>query len=127
MKLELLIDSTEFWPRLREDILSARHSVRVQTYSFEGDRAGKMLAEALLSIESVDVDILVDSCRLSGMQDDAINCHGTFLRIIGKTGDNQLLMRFMHPQTYGFAAFAPGDEVAVIRHSCPPTVFVCGS
>ncbi len=61
MKLELLIDSTEFWPRLREDILSARHSVRVQTYSFEGDRAGKMLAEALLSIESVDVDILVDS------------------------------------------------------------------
>lgn len=62
-------------------------------------------------------DVLVDSCRLSGMQDDAINCHGTYLRIIGKIGDNQLLMRFMHPQTYGFAAFAPGDEVAVICHS----------
>jgi hypothetical protein len=61
--------------------------------------------------------ILVDSCRLSGMQDDAINCHGTFLRIIGKPGDNQLLMRFMHKQTYGFAPFAPGDEVAVISHS----------
>lgn len=61
--------------------------------------------------------ILVDSCRLSGMQDDAINCHGTYLRIIEKIGDNQLLMRFMHPQTYGFAAFAPGDEVAVICHS----------
>jgi hypothetical protein len=61
--------------------------------------------------------IVVDSCRLSGMQDDAINCHGTFLRIIGKAGDNQLLMRFMHKQTYGFAAFAPGDEVAVISHS----------
>jgi len=25
-----------------------------------------------------------------------------------------LLLRFMHPQTYGFAAFMPGDEVAVI-------------
>ena len=62
-------------------------------------------------------DILVDSCRLSGMQDDAINCHGTYLRIIGKTGDNRLLLRFMHPQTYGFAAFVPGDEVAVICHS----------
>ena len=62
-------------------------------------------------------DILVDSCRLSGMQDDAINCHGTHLRIIGKPGGNQVLMRFMHPQTYGFAAFAPGDEVAVICHS----------
>jgi hypothetical protein len=58
--------------------------------------------------------ILVDSCRLSGMQDDAINCHGTYLRIIGKIGDDRLLVRFMHPQTYGFAAFVPGDEVAVI-------------
>ncbi len=62
-------------------------------------------------------EILVDSCRLSGMQDDAINCHGTYLRIIGKIGDNRLLLRFMHPQTYGFAAFVPGDEVAVICHS----------
>ena len=62
-------------------------------------------------------DILVDSCRLSGMQDDAINCHGTHLRIIENIGGNQLLMRFMHQQTYGFAAFEPGDEVAVIGHS----------
>lgn len=58
--------------------------------------------------------ILVESCRLSGMQDDAINCHGTYLRIVEKIGDNRLLVRFMHPQTYGFAAFIPGDEVAVI-------------
>ena len=62
-------------------------------------------------------DILVDSCHLSGMQDDAINCHGTHVRIIGKIGGKKLLVRFMHPQTYGFAAFAPGDEVAVICHS----------
>jgi hypothetical protein len=58
--------------------------------------------------------ILVDSCRLSGMQDDAINCHGTYLRIVERVGDNRLLVRFMHPQTYGFAAFVPADEVAVI-------------
>jgi len=61
--------------------------------------------------------VLVDSCRLSGMQDDAINCHGTYLRIIGKIADDRLWVRFMHPQTYGFAAFVPGDEVAVICHS----------
>lgn len=60
-------------------------------------------------------DILIDNCRLSGMQDDSVNCHGTYLRIAGKTGDRQLLMRFVHPQTYGFAAFAPGDEVAVMN------------
>jgi len=59
-------------------------------------------------------DILVDSCRLSGMQDDALNCHGTYLRIVEKVGANQLLVRFVHPQTYGFAPFAPGDEIAVM-------------
>jgi hypothetical protein len=26
-------------------------------------------------------------------------------------------MRFMHPQTYGFAPYAPGDEIAVINHA----------
>lgn len=62
-------------------------------------------------------DMLVENCRLSGMQDDSINCHGTHLRIVGKPGEKQLLMRFMHPQTYGFAAFAAGDEVAVIEHA----------
>lgn len=60
--------------------------------------------------------VTVEDCRFSGLQDDAINVHGTHLRIIGKTGDRQLHLRFMHPQTYGFAAFAPGDEVAVVNH-----------
>lgn len=62
-------------------------------------------------------EIRIESCRLSGMQDDAINCHGTHLRIIEKLSENQLLMCFMHGQTFGFAAFAPGDEVAVIGHA----------
>lgn len=60
--------------------------------------------------------ILVNQCVFSGTQDDPINVHGTHLRIIGKPAENQLLLRFMHPQTYGFAAFVPGDEVAVIHH-----------
>lgn len=62
-------------------------------------------------------DLLVEDCRLSGMQDDAINVHGTHLRIVGRPAEAQLLVRFMHKQTYGFAAFAPGDEVAVIGHA----------
>jgi len=62
-------------------------------------------------------DILVESCRFSGLQDDPINVHGTHLRIIEKLGENQFHLRFMQPQTYGFAAFMPGDEVAVISHS----------
>jgi len=60
-------------------------------------------------------DILVDSCRLSGMQDDALNCHGTYLRIVRKDGDRQLLVRYVHPQTYGFAPYAAGDEIAAMN------------
>ena len=59
-------------------------------------------------------EILVDSCRLSGMQDDAINCHGTYLQIVETVGVKQLLVRFIHRQTYGFAPYTPGDEIAVM-------------
>jgi hypothetical protein len=68
----------------------------------------------ILHFSNCKGNILIDSCRFSGMQDDAINCHGTYLRIVEKTTSNQVLVRFMHPQTYGFPAFVPGDEVAVI-------------
>ena len=60
--------------------------------------------------------VMVNDCVFSGCQDDPINVHGTHLRILKKTADNQLLLRFMQPQTFGFAAFAPGDEVAVVGH-----------
>lgn len=60
-------------------------------------------------------EILVDSCRLSGMQDDALNCHGTYLRIVGKGGAQPLRVRYVHPQTYGFAPYAAGDEIAVLN------------
>ncbi|MCH8529171.1 MAG: right-handed parallel beta-helix repeat-containing protein [Kiritimatiellae bacterium] len=62
-------------------------------------------------------EILVESCRLSGMQDDALNCHGTYLRAVRKEGDRQLLVRYVHPQTYGFAPYTVGDEIAVMNAS----------
>ena len=61
-------------------------------------------------------DILVEDCVESGMQDDAINCHGTHLRIVDKPAENQLRLRYMQPQTYGFAPYVAGDEIAVIDH-----------
>lgn len=60
-------------------------------------------------------DILVEGCRLSGMQDDALNCHGTYLRAVEKRGERQVLVRYVHRQTYGFAPYAAGDEVAVMN------------
>jgi hypothetical protein len=61
-------------------------------------------------------EILVDSCRFSGTQDDPINVHGTHLRLIERTAPNQVLVRFMQPQTYGIAAFQPGDRVEFVNH-----------
>lgn len=60
--------------------------------------------------------ITVADCRMSGSQDDPINVHGTHLRLVEKTAPAQVLVRFMHPQTYGFAAFQPGDRVEFVSH-----------
>lgn len=55
------------------------------------------------------------NCRIEGTHDDPINVHGTHLRIIEKPAANQILVRFMHGQSYGFDAFFPGDQIEFVR------------
>jgi hypothetical protein len=60
--------------------------------------------------------VLVKDCVFSGAHDDAINIHGTHLRVIEThPGRREIKVRFMHPQTFGFPAFLPGDEVDFVR------------
>ena len=59
--------------------------------------------------------VLVKDCRFNGSQDDPINVHGTHLRVISQPASNQVLVRFMHPQSYGFQAFFPGDEIDFVH------------
>lgn len=59
--------------------------------------------------------IRIEDSRFIGAHDDAINVHGTYLRIVGQPAANILKVRFMHAQTYGFQAFHPGDELDFIR------------
>lgn len=59
--------------------------------------------------------LLVKNCLFSGAHDDAINIHGTHLRVVERMSDKQIKVRFMHAQTYGFMAFNPGDEIAFVR------------
>ena len=61
MKADLLVDYDEFWTRLSEDIASARRSVFVQTFAFEGDVVGQQLSVALLSSTAPDKRVLADS------------------------------------------------------------------
>mgnify|MGYP002534259244 CR=1 FL=1 len=49
-----------------------------------------------------------------GMMDDAINVHGTYLKVVGRQGARTLRARYMHPQTYGFRWGEPGDTVQPI-------------
>lgn len=52
-----------------------------------------------------------------GMMDDAINVHGTYLKVIKRIDDHTLLGRYMHDQAWGFEWGRPGDEVQFVRSS----------
>lgn len=49
------------------------------------------------------------------MMDDAINVHGTYLKVIGRPDDHTLVGRYMHGQSWGFTWGYPGDEVQFVR------------
>lgn len=49
-----------------------------------------------------------------GMMDDAINVHGTYLKVIKKLDNQTLVARYMHDQSWGFDWGFPGDEVQFI-------------
>ncbi|WP_139991325.1 right-handed parallel beta-helix repeat-containing protein [Paenibacillus paridis] len=59
--------------------------------------------------------IRITNSQFVGGHDDPINVHGTHLRIMDIPAPNRLLVRFMHPQSYGFQAFFPGDAIALVR------------
>lgn len=55
------------------------------------------------------------NCLFSGSHDDTINIHGTHLRVVERISDKQIKVRFMHPQTFGFMAFNPGDDITFVE------------
>lgn len=50
-----------------------------------------------------------------GMMDDAINIHGTYLKVIKRIDDRTLIGRYMHSQAWGFEWGCAADEVQFIR------------
>ncbi|HHV86015.1 MAG TPA: alpha-1,3-galactosidase B [Petrimonas sp.] len=50
-----------------------------------------------------------------GMADDAINIHGTYLRITRRVNDNTLQARYMHPQSWGFKWGETGDSIQFVE------------
>lgn len=59
--------------------------------------------------------IEIADCYLSAANDDAINVHGTHLKIMERPDAHHLKVRFMHNQSYGFDAFFAGDSIEFVR------------
>lgn len=49
------------------------------------------------------------------MMDDAINIHGTYLKVVSRATDNKLICKYMHEQSWGFDWGYPGDTVQFIN------------
>ena len=50
-----------------------------------------------------------------GMMDDAINVHGTYLKVTERIDDHTLRARYMHGQAWGFDWGYTGDKVQFVR------------
>lgn len=58
--------------------------------------------------------ITIENSRFLGAHDDPINIHGTHLAVTGYPASNQIAVKYMHHQTYGFQSFLPGNEIEFI-------------
>ena len=82
-----------------------------------GDGSGRTCAgfADFLQFSGCRGHIEVDNCYFSGAHDDAINVHGTHLRIVEQPTDRSLRLRYMHDQSWGFNSFYPGDSIEIVN------------
>jgi hypothetical protein len=80
-------------------------------------RAGRTCAAwaDILHFSGCGGKIEVANSYLSAANDDAINIHGTFLKITERLSSTEVKVKFMHDQTYGFDAFSVGDSVGMVN------------
>ncbi len=57
-----------------------------------------------------------------GMMDDAINVHGTYLKLTARQSERTVRARYMHGQSYGFKWGEPGDSVQIISSETMETI-----
>lgn len=79
LSYELHIGSADFWARAAKDIAAARRRVLIQAMTFEGDAAGRPVAEAVAASMAADRRVLVDDYTRHVIND-------TFLRASRDSG-----------------------------------------
>jgi hypothetical protein len=68
-----------------------------------------------MHMSSVRGIVRILNSHFEGAHDDAINVHGTHLQIMDQPASQQIVVRYMHGQTYGFDGFFPGDTIDFVR------------
>ncbi len=63
-------------------------------------------------ISSCRGQVTVTNCHFSGSNDDAINIHGTYMKIVKSEG-NTVTVRYIQPDTYNYNIFEDGDTIEV--------------
>lgn len=58
--------------------------------------------------------ILIENSRFTGAQDDPINIHGTHLAVTDFLSPKEIVVKYMHHQTFGFQSFLSGNEIEFI-------------
>ncbi len=60
-------------------------------------------------------DVKILNCKATGAHDDIINIHGTHLKIIEiDRKKSTALVRYSHPESWGFEAYAKGDKIEYV-------------
>ncbi len=59
--IELLVDSGDYFRRMKEDVASARDYVLAQALSFEGDAVGLSMGDLMLTSKAPDRRVIIDS------------------------------------------------------------------
>ena len=70
--LRLLVGADAFWASASRDIAAAKRRVLVQAMSFEGDAAGRVVANAIESSSAADRRVLVDDYTRVNINDCAV-------------------------------------------------------
>lgn len=66
--------------------------------------------------------VISENGLYENMMDDAINVHGTYLKVERREGDRTVIASYRHPQTYGFEWGFPGESVAFVNPLTMETV-----
>jgi len=79
----------------------------------EGSRRVCAAFADCVQVSSCRGNVVIADSFFSGTQDDPINIHGTYLGL-EKVAGKEIVVKFRHPETWGFVPFEPGDEIAVV-------------